>query len=406
MPMNIKDHLRNLRYVQGAAASTIDDLKKHEIGEPLRYHLDFSLLCPALFNRPSPGSGAFLDILKNPVNRIINGSVEDDSMYQLSITGATLIEFYDQLNHQIEWLEQKAPSYINRYRNEYLKSPTDNDLIKSSRVKKDLEIFTKNGYDNQIINPINKLIGWIENGAIVGVGDLVSNEVTDHLKTKQTLFNKLLESQKTRRLSHERTRSVEDSIFHYSIDAINICITRAIAEVEKTPVYFVTPTLSNIKGCVVDDSNLGRRDRVPLFLLNLAHLRKNHDIESQTEYLQDALRDSQQILNRLQKYPDMQSVPTLLDVRLEKFYQMYMGPLFIATEEEDAKITSDWEEIGDALRSNSKMRNVLESAAQDLKEGAQILNLESDRFNISYLDEFEFGDDPVLKKVKKNLEIS
>lgn len=101
----------------------------------------------------------------------------------------------------------------------------------------------------------------------------------------------------------------------------------------------------------------------------------------------------------------MSKVPTLLDVRLEKFYQMYMGPLFIATKEEDAKITSSWEEIGDTLSSNSKMKEVLESAAHDLREGAQILNLESEKFNTSYIDEFEFDNDPVLKKIKKNLGI-
>lgn len=404
MAMNIKDHLRNLRYVQAAAASTIEDLKAHQNGGKLRYHLDFSLLCPALFNRPSPGSGNFLEVLKNPVSRIINNN--ENNLYQLSITGATLIEFYDQLNHQIEWLEQKVPSHIAKYREEYLKYPTENELIQSQTVIRDLEIFTNNGYDNQILKPINKLINWIESGSIVGVGDLVSEDVTDHLKTKNPLFRDLLESQKNRRLSQEKTRSVEDSIFHYSIDAINICITRAIAEVEDNPVYFVTPTFSNIKGCIVDDHSFGRRDRVPLFLLNLEHLQKNNDISDQIEYLKDALRDSQQILSRLQKYPDMKSVPTLLDVRLEKFYQIYMGPLFIATEEEDAKLSANWEQIEDALSSNTKMKDVLESAAQDLREGAQLLNLESDRFNTSYLDEFDFVDDPVLRRVKRNLGIN
>ncbi len=84
MATDIRDHLRNLRYVQGAAASTIEDLIAHQKGAKLRYHLDFSLLCPALFSRPSPGSGKFLDVLKNPVSRIIN--YNKNRLYQLSIT--------------------------------------------------------------------------------------------------------------------------------------------------------------------------------------------------------------------------------------------------------------------------------------------------------------------------------
>ncbi len=402
----MRDHLRNLRYVQGAAATTIDDLVRHNSGRKLRYHLDFSLLCPALFNLPSPGSGNFLDFLKNPVNRIVSGSGSENSLYQLSITGATLIEFYDQLNHQIEWLEQKAPEQIKNYREKYLKSPTGNDLVTAGRVRRDLQLFTKDGYKEQIVKPVDKLISWLDEGSIVGVGDLVSSEVEGHLRTKKDLFKTLLESQKNIRLSQERTRSVQDSIFHYSIDAVNICITRAIAEVEESPVFFVTPTLSNIKGCVVDEESLGRRDRVPLFLLNLQHLLDNNDIEDQIEYLQDAFRDAEQILHKLQKHKSMDQVPTLLDVSLEKFYQMYMSPLFIATEEEDARISHEWEEIGETLSSNSKMKEVLESAAQDLKDGAQILNLEDSRFNTSYLDEFDFNEDPVLKKVKKTLGIN
>jgi hypothetical protein len=405
MSLTIKDHLRNLRYVQGGAATTIDDLISHNSGHKLRYHLDFSLLCPALFKMPSPGSGNFLDFLKNPVNRIISGSRSENSLYQLSITGATLIEFYDQLNHQIEWLEQKAPEQIKNYREKYLKSPTDNDLVTAQRVRRDLQLFTKDGYHEQIVKPVNKLIDWLDEGSIVGIGDLVSSEVEGHLKAKKGLFRTLLERQKSRRLSQERTRSIEDSIFHYSIDAVNICITRAIAEVEESPVFFVTPTLSNIKGCVVDEENLARRDRVPLFLLNLQHLLKNKDIEDQVEYLQDAFRDAEQILAKLQKYSSMDEVPTLVDVHLEKFYQMYMSPLFIATEEEDARISHNWEEIGETLSSNSKMKEVLESAAQDLKDGAQILNLEASRFNTSYLDEFDFNEDPVLRKLKKTLGI-
>jgi hypothetical protein len=278
-------------------------------------------------------------------------------------------------------------------------------LVTAQRVRRDLQLFTKDGYHEQIVKPVNKLIDWLDEGSIVGIGDLVSSEVEGHLKAKKGLFRTLLERQKSRRLSQERTRSIEDSIFHYSIDAVNICITRAIAEVEESPVFFVTPTLSNIKGCVVDEENLARRDRVPLFLLNLQHLLKNKDIEDQVEYLQDAFRDAEQILAKLQKYSSMDEVPTLVDVHLEKFYQMYMSPLFIATEEEDARISHNWEEIGETLSSNSKMKEVLESAAQDLKDGAQILNLEASRFNTSYLDEFDFNEDPVLRKLKKTLGI-
>jgi hypothetical protein len=60
MTIDLTHHVRLLSYYVRALSDGLEDLKAQREGIPLYYNLDFSLLCPVLFNVRPTGSKDFL----------------------------------------------------------------------------------------------------------------------------------------------------------------------------------------------------------------------------------------------------------------------------------------------------------------------------------------------------------
>ena len=58
------------------------------------------------------------------------------------------------------------------------------------------------------------------------------------------------------------------------------------------------------------------------------------------------------------------------------------------------------------LRDKNQLQKMLDDAVQDVRDGARLVELQETSFDIPYIEQFDFSDDPVLNRIKGELGIS
>ena len=270
-PLSLIGHTKRLEYVARSLADCVTDLDRCERGDPLYYNLDFSLLCPVLFTRPGEGSADFVTSPTPGVRHVLHKK-PGEGHYDLIVSGPTIMEFFDQLEHTVKGLQLQSTRIPHKYAD-----MTDRDLrralVTSEDIRRELSQFTESALDERVRTPINRLLGLLESKAVCGIGDVVD---IDKLVSQKTLerFGTFMEQQVHQRAAHDASRRPpEDSRFHYKVDAINNCLTLAAAQARGPQALFVTSTPLNLRQCTLGTETYARVDKTPLFMLNAQRAR-------------------------------------------------------------------------------------------------------------------------------------
>jgi hypothetical protein len=410
MILTIEDHVSQLSYFLHVFGECLEDVRRSRNGVPIYYNVDFSLLCPILFSSSDapPGSKEFLVSTKESMRRVLDKKPEEGH-YKLVVSGPTVIEFFDQLDHLLRYLEQRIPALSTQF------GIKDEALLRSSfktskeiqRDLRDLPLLTQKGLDERVRAPINKLLKLLDDGAVRGIGDVL-DEKTIRAETSRSVFDRFVAEQGSRRRTGDN-RAIDDRTFHYKIDAANNCLTLAASKIAGVSVPFVTTTPLNVQQCTVGSEVFARLDRTPLFLLNLHQLKQSRQIGDEIHFLNIAAREAIELLAELPRYSSLHEVPSGVQLRLARFY-FYDGPIALLNKgysgEADKDQERDVDEILKNLSDPSRIRGFLKDAVQDVKDGARLIELHKTKFDLPYLDQFDFANDPVIERIKNDLGVN
>ena len=143
---------------------------------------------------------------------------------------------------------------------------------------------------------------------------------------------------------------------------------------------------------------LARLDRTPLFLLNLYRLKHSASpqIGDELNFLDLAAREAVALREELQAYSDLDGVPNYTQVRLARFYRGPVALLDQGSRVDDSVDDQQISEILAVLSDQTRIQKAIKEAAQDIKDGARLVELHSTYFDLPYIEEFKFDKDPVI----------
>ena len=134
-------------------------------------------------------------------------------------------------------------------------------------------------------------------------------------------------------------------------------------------------------------------------------LKQNREISDELSFLKDAIREAIDLVKNMSGYNSFKEYPSGIQLRLARFYDRQVAMLDKGSHEE-ATEDKHIEEIVKNLSNESQLKNIMNEAVQDAKDGARLIELHSAQFDLPYLDEFDFSDDPVIKRIKRDLGVS
>jgi hypothetical protein len=398
----LRDQKKVIGYVLGVIASCLEDLSLCKKSGRLIYNLDFCLLFPHFFNKPAIGSREYLLSAKEWMPRLLNEASTCD-LFTIAISGPTFFEFLDQLKHQIDDFKINIPTLA---REQAQKNIRYDGLIKSTKIRDKLSILSSRRYWEGTSAPIEKLIGYLNTGAVTGIGDYVSKPSQKTTAYLTYLFDKLINDQIENRMRHD-SRNPEDCMFHYKIDAFNICLAILCSRECQIPMPLVTCCEFMLQNCTDSGNTLGRMDRVPLFLKNAYLAEKKKEIPNMEDFLAGALRAGSNLSSILMRNNNDEDISPYERDEIAVFHHIYVRRLSTFSENN----TNDFDEreideIIDTIENEKRMNEILEKAVIDIQCYSQKL-VESylNKINVSYLNEFGFRNDPILEKIRKELNI-
>jgi len=400
--IELKDHKTKIAYLNRVVGQTLTDYKTvSKDGGNIYYNLDFSLLCPLLFKRPSEGSNDFLEPVKQWMQHVLSVT-SGQTEVKLIMSAATLYEFYDQMNHYLESLKANKPKLMDYY---YNKKVNDDTGITTDEIRRNLLIFSNLGYSYQVLKPVNDLLRYFDDNIICGIGDYFEKLTPSESKLFESMTEAFLQQHlKKRYNAPNNKRDFENSQFHFRMDAINNALSVILAHRKGHTPLFVTPTPLNHEQCIFDNTNVGRQDRVPLFYLNMEVLKEKGYFPDPLSYLIEAFRESSSLEKELTSYDEMSKVPYYIKQKIEAFYKMYAGPLASHSSlVEDVNINEVKDEISSVLSSRKKMSEIIDRALDDIRLSAMQVDQYANRIDTSYLYNEQTLQDPILQKLQKEL---
>jgi len=345
------------------------------------YHLDFSLLAPVFFNKTPIGAKRLFSIDKAKYISLLGGAPV--SPVTISITGPTLFEFLDFLNHdlkRVDELKNLASNTAGSLKDQ-LKLLTSEEVIE----------YVKRASTHDL-QPAKKLESMLEQRRLVGLGDVIheeilpSDELSHELKALVELQFKLRQDDEDK-----KSRSNEDRNFHYLMDSMNALITKAL--LGKDRVFFVTNNKAIRSYCASSGHTLVRDPWVPVFVKNL--IASHNDLA--VEYIDDALRIYEAASNAIKtggvNLPSFRAYSS----GCTQYHQLFSGgvadPAGADQDDEATKQPIDKKSLEDAL----------EKTVAELKQNANGLLHLSQKYNVGYFDLLEISDDPIYRQINKNL---
>jgi hypothetical protein len=389
---------KELQYLARACRESFEDIAALRAKTTVVYNFDFALLCPVLFKQPGLGSKDFFSPPTAAVRRVLATSVETG--FQIVISGYTLSEFFDQLAHKESHLRKSSPYLYGSVEESALRE----QLMTSETLRRELSQYTPRGLDAQMRAPVEQMMALISSGAIRGVGDVLDASTVRRVADRDQ-FERFYQEQRQQRLPGDTgRRDLVDNEFHYKIDAANSCLTLAIAEAASAPsAYFVTSTPLNIRQCTLGKSSYARLDRTPLFVMNAQALRRNGHIEDELRYLDKMTRRSLELADEIGVQRTLRELPATLRLELTAHFLMFQQALGRTEPISGESIEREVDEIMDALSEPDALQQDMQDAAATLRLGARHLEKETSALDLGYVSEFDFSDDPVLARVRKQL---
>lgn len=394
----VRDPAKELEFLARACQESAEDISAIKRGEPVNYNLDFALLCPVVFPQPGKGSKEFFLPPAPSVRRVLTNA--EAGAFQIVISGYTMMEVFDQLAHMRRRLRSVRPDLYSSVDKGALRE----HLMTSQQLRAVLLQYTERGLDSLTRKPVEYLGHLFDSGAVRGIGDVFDTSLIRRHADRDQLQRFFAEHCEKRMSSDDRdTMDVE---FHYMIDAFNSCVTLAMVESGEIPAYLVTHTPTSLRQCTVGDRNYARLDRTPLFVMNAMELGEKEVVDDEVAYLKRTARRCLDYAAELKPRRSLREAP--VDVRLGATRQLVdISNMLGRTEPVRIQdIEGDVEEITAALRDPAGMQERIAGAVKELEAGAQQLEAKAASLDLGYVTEFDFSDDPVLERVRRDLGVA
>jgi hypothetical protein len=377
-----------------ACAESRDDIRDASAGTPVNYNLDFSLLRPVLFTSGSAENTASA----RATWRVLEPR-SGRQLYRLVISGLTLIEFFDQLEHRTSHLQQSRPELYAAVPQRLLGEA----LATSAELRARLAQFTESGIEHALMKPISELDGLLRRGVLSGMGDLVNGSAL-MAATDEREYLPLFEEQRARRLPRD-DRALQDSEFHYGIDVRQAMLTRAMARSEGPVAYFVTDTQTNLDQCLIGGRSFARLDLTPLFVRNALASREGGLIDDEADFLDDVAAEALALEERLRRHTGkaLDEVPRQLRIRVARFLEDDIITLSRTERKAPEQDPEGVEQILETFARPGRIRVLVEDAVENA--GAAARRLESDwaEMDVTYAARFDLDDDPVVARLRERL---
>lgn len=402
--------LQAVEFAQQIIAHTLNDLnvdRKH--GTPI-YNLDFSVLVGNLFNHPDPAVKSFLPGPRSAMSYILD-NLDHTEPYILTISGTVYYEFLDRIAHLLGSLERlPIRGQIPTVDEDNLVRLLDQEhlLQRTQDLTARLNALTLEGQNAMMVQPAKKLLRHLKEEKLHGIGDYLSPPTSSVNLLKE--FNKIVQAQKNFRRKRDATRSEEESMFHYKMDAISICLTLYYAKAPHSKMLFVTENLANLDSCRTADDSVGRHFYVPLALKNLSIFHREQYVRDQSEFLTEALTAAvalkRSIMNEILNHR-ADTIQGHLVTQYYSFYNTFYSQLMQTSHTSvDNPSEVQREVLREILSTPTKLRDAIDSAIFRAEEVAKIVSEQVARLGLEYLTDFALEDDPVLIRIKKRFKIS
>jgi hypothetical protein len=361
--------------------SDITYIRKHGT---VIYHLDFSLLAPVFFNKTPVGAKRLFSMDKAKYIKLLGTA--SVSPVTISITGPTLFEFLDFLNHdfkRVSELKSRAADTAGSLQDQ-LKLLTSEEVIDYVRQA--------STHDFQ---PAKKLETMLEEGRLVGLGDVVHTNIQESDELRRELQALVALQFKLRSDDDRKSRTDEDRKFHYLMDSINAVITKELLGRDR--VFFVTNNKAIRSYCASSGHPLVRDPWVPVFVKFLAAL----DSAVALEYIEDALRIYEAASNAIKSGQTHLPSFNVYSSGCTQYHQMFSGVMEDVSAETPSQTGYD---SPNRLSVDKKgLEEALEKTALKLKDDANGLMRLSQKYDIGYFDLLEISDDPIYRQINRNL---
>ncbi|HEX5852237.1 MAG TPA: hypothetical protein VFY36_04005 [Solirubrobacteraceae bacterium] len=405
-------HYKQAHYYAMAFGQCMEDFDAHAQGRQLFYHLDFTLLYPQCFDRAPSGTNPPLLSTKEQMSRVLSGAA-DYPRFQLIISGATVLEFQDMLAHTIQEIQLRFPKMpsLRQLREEAgLSSSLNVGARIDSLHKQHLELLTADGRADRVRRPIKRLLSWIDSRTIEPASDVMDmSAVQSFIRGKGKLFERYVEEHRAARLPRETQRSVQDSLFHYRVDAANVVFTWAARDNSSGDVLFVSPTGLNIAQCNDGSVALGRSHLAPLWLMNADEQSAVGAIGDIRRYFRRGVIEGEMLAEDIPPSGPDADLPTDTMERVLRYYSRTIGLVSYVSEKtrrEQTLSRGDVERIEEVVADPQKIREAQEEMVEEIRDGARTIDTRIPDEDREYLSEFRFEDDPVLKRIRKQLGLS
>ncbi len=410
--INASQCLSTVIFAQQVIACALDDLKvdlKHRT--PI-YNLDFSVLVGTLFNRGEPGVQPFLPGSRAAMSHILS-HLDHTEPYVLAISGTVYYEFLDQLAHILDSLERVRELKTLRSQIPDVTEQTFEHLLDerhflqtTSELTARLSTLTQEGRDRHIAEPARKLLEYLKTNKIHGIGDYLGPpRASVNLPAE---FHKIFRTQVDLRLKRDASRPEEESLFHYKMDAVSICLSLYYARELNSKMLFVTRSFANLASCKTNQNSVGRHYYVPLALKNLSLFFQDGYVRDPAEFLQDALeaatnlrrKITEEILNRKAEFLRGHLVTQYYSFYNTFYCQLMQTKHIFASETEVSR-----ERLREIMAHSTKLADAVDAAVSEIETVAKIVSEQVENLGLEYLSDFGLEDDPVLNRIKKRFNI-
>ncbi len=366
-------------------------------GNPLLAQLDFHMLMPLLFPAAGNGSGRLLSHMKHWLPDVLEHQTEHN--IQFFLTWPTLLEYLDQLQHQCD---TAGEIYTNQIMRVMQGKDFDESLLAAgTNLRVWLAALTEPGYREAVERPITQFLDWVDRGLLRGIdqlGGLPSGEI---LRNYSGIAHSDYLEHRHRRLQKETARSELDSRFHYKVDAANMAISRILRQEAGCDLYIFTNTPSTIE----------LMDGLARHYWSLATLtRPYEDGDSRDERilrLNDAIQFLNTNLKRIEEHTSVVTFSPYLRERLECYLRVISPGIFPMPKHSPTLTPDLLSEIRPILKNKKLLADRKDRALTELRAGAKRIAAQvSSRLRRDTWEEFDFSDDQIYQRIRKNFALN
>ena len=354
------------------------------------YNLDFNLLAPILADAAPVGAPPFQQENLDNYRHLLS-VIDSKEPVKLTISEPTVLEVMDLLLHNHKHFSV-LQGRVNELENALDKQIPVSDSEMIEREIKD--ILKRTPFTEANKRTSTTLLDLLHAKKLTGLGDWIDKKAIMQERRLFSKFTEIYERQYAVRSARD-SRQEQDKVFHYKVDALNVCLTLATSSNKPQQTsFFVSATGLNTNLCVLQNRAFGRKPLVPIFVRNAARIDGINSRESVLEDADSFVKHLIQMIARADRMND-RILSQLGDLK-----STFLDPLSGASE------VANNNRGGTSPRfsadTTQAFRQSVDAERQSIREGASdIASTISSKAD--YLERFQIFEDPIVIQIEKEL---